>query len=98
MLPTFEVMGEWILISKLHRLGRNVQVGDLVVYDIPINDTLGVKRVLGLPGDYVMTGTPHCDRPPTGMERMVQVGDLFFPPSHPFALSLLKWWDLIEYI
>ncbi|KAM7201732.1 Peptidase S24/S26A/S26B/S26C [Naviculisporaceae sp. PSN 640] len=77
MLPTFEVIGEWILISKLHRLGRNVEVGDLVVYDIPINDTLGVKRVLGLPGDYVMTGTPHCDRPPTGMERMVQI-----PPGH----------------
>ncbi|KAK4219361.1 peptidase S24/S26A/S26B/S26C [Rhypophila decipiens] len=77
MLPTFEVIGEWILVSKFHRLGRNVSVGDLVVYEIPINDGLGIKRVLGLPGDYVMTGTPHHDRPATGHERMIQV-----PPGH----------------
>ena len=62
MVPTFEVIGEWILISKLHRLGRNIEVGDLVAYKIPINDTVGVKRVLGMPGDYVMMVSPHHDR------------------------------------
>ncbi|KAK4042930.1 peptidase S24/S26A/S26B/S26C [Parachaetomium inaequale] len=58
MLPTFEVLGEWLLVSKLHRFGRGVAVGDVVAYNIPINDEVGVKRVLGLPGDYVLMETP----------------------------------------
>ncbi|KAL2266504.1 hypothetical protein VTJ83DRAFT_5856 [Remersonia thermophila] len=58
MLPTFEVLGEWLLVSKLHRFGRGVTVGDVVAYNIPINDEVGVKRVLGLPGDYVLMETP----------------------------------------
>jgi inner membrane protease subunit 1 len=58
MLPTFEVLGEWLLVSKLHRFGRNVSIGDVVAYSIPINDEVGVKRVLGLPGDYVLVDAP----------------------------------------
>ncbi|KAH6850845.1 peptidase S24/S26A/S26B/S26C [Chaetomium sp. MPI-CAGE-AT-0009] len=61
MLPTFEVLGEWLLVSKLHRFGRGVSVGDVVAYNIPINDEVGVKRVLGLPGDYVLMDTPPDD-------------------------------------
>ncbi|KAH6640855.1 peptidase S24/S26A/S26B/S26C [Chaetomium tenue] len=58
MLPTFEVLGEWLLMSKVHRFGRGVAVGDVVAYNIPINEEVGVKRVLGLPGDYVLMDTP----------------------------------------
>ncbi|KAK3308691.1 peptidase S24/S26A/S26B/S26C [Chaetomium strumarium] len=58
MLPTFEVLGEWLLVSKLHRFGRGITVGDVVAYNIPINEEVGVKRVLGLPGDYVLMDTP----------------------------------------
>lgn len=58
MLPTFEVLGEWLLVSKLHRFGRGVSVGDVVAYNIPINEEVGVKRVLGLEGDYVLMDTP----------------------------------------
>ncbi|SPQ21721.1 8809ce9e-b63d-4b69-a151-6fd5dd5a8c89 [Thermothielavioides terrestris] len=58
MLPTFEVLGEWLLVSKLHRFGRGISVGDVVAYNIPINEEVGVKRVLGLPGDYVLMDTP----------------------------------------
>src|SRR3569833_3414498 len=36
MLPTIETWGEYVLVSRRHRLGRNVQVGDLVVYTVPI--------------------------------------------------------------
>ncbi|KAK4188203.1 hypothetical protein QBC35DRAFT_496946 [Podospora australis] len=59
MLPTFELLGEWLVVSKSHRLGRNISVGDLVVYNIPINEEFGVKRVLGMPGDYVLMDTPE---------------------------------------
>ncbi|KAK4104702.1 LexA/Signal peptidase [Parathielavia hyrcaniae] len=58
MLPTFEVVGEWLLVSRLHRSGRGIAVGDVVAYNIPINDEMGVKRVLGMPGDYVLMDTP----------------------------------------
>jgi inner membrane protease subunit 1 len=58
MLPTFEVLGEWLLVSKLHRFGRGITVGDVVAYNIPINEEVGVTRVLGLPGDYVLMDTP----------------------------------------
>ncbi|EAQ86573.1 hypothetical protein CHGG_07826 [Chaetomium globosum CBS 148.51] len=58
MLPTFEVLGEWLVVSKVHRFGRGVAVGDVVAYNIPINEEVGVKRVLGLPGDYVLMDTP----------------------------------------
>lgn len=58
MVPTFTVAGEGLVINRLCRYGRNVKVGDLVAYDIPINKEIGVKRVIGLPGDYVLLGSP----------------------------------------
>ena len=74
MLPTFEVLGEWLLVSKLHRFGRGISVGDVVAYNIPINEEVGVKRVLGLPGDYVLMDTP--DGGGGGGGSMIQVREL----------------------
>jgi inner membrane protease subunit 1 len=69
MLPTFERDGEWLLTSKRHRHARRVAVGDLVVYKIPYSpDTEGIKRVLGLPGDYVLLNSPK-----SGSDTMIQV-------------------------
>ncbi|KAK5663122.1 hypothetical protein OQA88_6539 [Cercophora sp. LCS_1] len=68
MLPTFDILGEWILVSRLHRFGRNVDLGDLVVYSIPVNRESGIKRILGMPGDYVL-----IDRPGSGSNTMIQV-------------------------
>jgi inner membrane protease subunit 1 len=70
MLPTFTVDGDWILCDHTRRYGRGVSVGDLVVYRIPIfNSQWGVKRVTGMPGDYVSVGTPG----EPGEELMIQV-------------------------
>ncbi|QPH04020.1 hypothetical protein C2857_000619 [Epichloe festucae Fl1] len=70
MLPTFALDGDWIAADMRHRLGRGVAVGDLVLYKIPIsaNDN-GVKRVVGMPGDYVSLGTPG----EKGEDQMIQV-------------------------
>ncbi|OIW29608.1 LexA/Signal peptidase [Coniochaeta ligniaria NRRL 30616] len=69
MLPTIQVADEWMLTSKRHRHGRGVAVGDLVVYKIPIfPDMDGMKRVLGMPGDYVL-----IDSPESGSDAMIQV-------------------------
>jgi inner membrane protease subunit 1 len=59
MLPTFELSGEHILTNGYYRRGRGVAVGDLVTYKIPIFvNEMGVKRVIGMPGDYVVAGMP----------------------------------------
>lgn len=75
MLPTFAVTNQLLLTSRLHRHGRSVRVGDLVVYRIPIfaaPGADGVKRVLGMPGDYVL-----IDSPDGGSGGMIQVSSAF---------------------
>lgn len=63
MLPTLDIMGEWVLVSSRHRHGRGVRVGDLVTYDIPVSgEWCGLKRVVGLPGDYVALQAPGTAR------------------------------------
>lgn len=69
MLPGWSVWGEGAIISHFYRRGRNIQLGDLVRFKIPINDEYAIKRVLGLPGDYVMADTPD-----SGSDAMIQVG------------------------
>ncbi|KAI6767535.1 hypothetical protein HG530_005544 [Fusarium avenaceum] len=85
MLPTFTVDGDWILCDHTRRYGRGVSVGDLVVYRIPIfNSQWGVKRVTGMPGDYVSVGTPG----EPGEELMIQVDDLTFILVLEFIVGL----------
>ena len=55
MLPTLNVHDDWVYISRLNRRGKNVKVGDLVSIKHPMfpGFTAG-KRVIGMPGDFVM--------------------------------------------
>lgn len=69
MLPTFSTYGDWIATDKRYRLGRGVRVGDMVLYQTPFDRYMGVKRVIGLPGDYVSVGTPGSE----GEDTMIQV-------------------------
>ncbi|KAK2002032.1 LexA/Signal peptidase [Colletotrichum falcatum] len=69
MLPTFEIAGEYLVSAKGYRYGRNVVVGDLVSYKIPIfPKATGVKRVVGMPGDFVLFNSPDSQK-----KKMVQV-------------------------
>jgi inner membrane protease subunit 1 len=73
MIPTFLVTNESMIISKRYRRGRGVQVGDVVDYDIPVEPGQeGVKRVVGMPGDYVLLNSPGSKN-----DNMVQVSGLF---------------------
>ncbi|KAF2024633.1 LexA/Signal peptidase [Setomelanomma holmii] len=48
----------WVLYSALHRRGRGVKVGDVVIYTHPIfAQDKGCKRVIGMPGDFVSVVT-----------------------------------------
>lgn len=71
MLPGWSVWGEGAVISHWYRRGKDIQIGDLVRFKIPINDEVAIKRVLGLPGDYVLMNTPE-----SGSDAMIQVGEV----------------------
>ena len=74
MLPTMYVDGERVLVDARYRRGRDVLVGDVVSVGNPIGEEFGViKRVVGLPGDFVLVGTPERS------DLMVQV-----PAGHCF--------------
>ncbi|CAK7202082.1 hypothetical protein SEUCBS139899_004802 [Sporothrix eucalyptigena] len=76
MLPTFSVAGDWLLVSKRFRGGRDVRVGDLVVYRIPVEPAdEAVKRVMGMPGDYVLVNSPEG------------ASDLMIQASHCFLVG-----------
>lgn len=76
MLPTFLVTNETFIISKRYRRGRGVQVGDCVCYDIPVEPGQeGIKRVIGMPGDYVLLNSPGAKN-----DNMLQVRCMFSLP------------------
>ncbi|KAH8811919.1 signal peptidase-like protein I [Xylogone sp. PMI_703] len=59
MLPTFEVLGDWLLISRQYRRGRGIEIGDFVTFDSVVEPgERAIKRVIGLEGDYVLRDTP----------------------------------------
>lgn len=69
MVPTIPAKGSWILISSLHRRGRNIQVGDVITYTHPIfANKAGCKRVIGMPGDFVSVVTPGRLQDDEGVE------------------------------
>lgn len=70
MLPTLQVLGDNVLISRSYRRGRGVQVGDVVSFASVIKPGQRViKRVIGLPGDWVLRDTP----PGSSRSKMIQV-------------------------
>ncbi|KAF2087363.1 LexA/Signal peptidase [Saccharata proteae CBS 121410] len=71
MMPNFEEFGTWVLVNPKYRRGRGVEVGDCVTYKHPfIENRGGLKRVVGMPGDFVLMGTPG-----KGEGKMMQVPD-----------------------
>ncbi|KAE8450964.1 hypothetical protein EG329_005404 [Mollisiaceae sp. DMI_Dod_QoI] len=68
MLPTIEVYGDWVLVSKTYRRGRGIKVGDLVQFDSVVEpgDKV-IKTVLGLEGDYVLRDSPGAN------DQMIQI-------------------------
>lgn len=53
MLPTLQD-GEFVLVNKLSYRFGEVDRGDIIVFHFPVNpDEELIKRVIGLPGDYL---------------------------------------------
>lgn len=76
MLPTFEVADDFAVISYLHRRGRWIKAGDLVTFDHPVRGQRypSIKRVIGMPGDFVLRDTPlPAGSPASSAQVMIQV-------------------------
>lgn len=55
MLPTLAAQGDWVWTSHRYRLGRGIEVGDIISFKHPyVVGVLAIKRVVGMPGDFVM--------------------------------------------
>ncbi|KAJ9604341.1 Mitochondrial inner membrane peptidase complex subunit [Cladophialophora chaetospira] len=55
MYPTISSGLSYNVSSRRHKHGRNIQVGDIVVFRSPIfAEQESCKRVIGMPGDYVL--------------------------------------------
>ena len=55
MYPTLPSETKYLIISKRHRLGRDMKVGDLVHFKHPNFRHLAAgKRIIGMPGDFVV--------------------------------------------
>lgn len=77
MLPTMSVRGDYYYISKSYPRGREIKVGDVVSFMHPMAEGVGaIKRVLGMPGDFVCTGERD------GGGKMIQV-----PEGHCWLLG-----------
>ena len=55
MLPTIPSQLTYTIYSRRHKRGKNVKIGDLVIFEHPIFlRGKACKRVIGMPGDYVL--------------------------------------------
>ncbi len=72
MLPTIAQDGDYAIVDRTCRHGRRVKVGDIVAAINPVTDVYVVKRVVGMPGDFVVAGRPG-KRDRHEREKMMQV-------------------------
>lgn len=57
MMPTIQSY-DWVLISKYYRRGRDLGIGDIVSFKNPVDGSTAVKRIVGMPGDFVLRDSP----------------------------------------
>lgn len=91
MYPTFSPRGDYLLISRLHKYGRGIEVGDVVRFYHPsILGVHGAKRVLGLPGDFVCKDAAYSTG--AGEEgEIIQVSFFFFFFLCLAGLDCVQW-------
>lgn len=55
MYPTMPETISVNIISRRHKKGKNIRLGDVIIFDSPIFPRgSACKRVVGMPGDYVL--------------------------------------------
>lgn len=94
MYPTFSARGDYLLISRLHKHGKGIEVGDVVRFYHPMFlGVNGAKRVLGMPGDFVCKDPAFSTEAGTENE-MIQVSQTY---STVFWLRVVQSsFDIVE--
>ena len=60
MYPTLPTQLSYSIISRRHKHGKGVQVGNIIVFRSPnFPERQSCKRIIGMPGDYVLRD-PDC--------------------------------------
>lgn len=85
MLTTLQSTGDYVHAWKAHRLGRNVDMGDLIVAAKPSDPEHRIcKRITGMPGDIVqidptssstVTNSPNECLQHDGFNKLIRVPD-----------------------
>ena len=75
MYPTFPTKMSCLFVSRWHRKGRGVRIGDVIEAHSPIfmNQPVG-KRIIGMPGDFVVVD-PMMSTTSGGLPMLGLVGD-----------------------
>lgn len=74
MYPTIHFQGDYLLISKYYKYGQGIGVGDIISFKHPGFLSMVAKRVVGMPGDYVLVDPEGHAGP---LSKMIQVRSLF---------------------
>lgn len=89
MLPTMAVSDDYVWINKSYRRGKGIKVGDLVNIKHPMFPEEGaIKRVLGMPGDFVVRDTPDGKRG----DMMIQVW--LFRKIRDYGIWVITKWSI----
>ncbi|KAJ5246599.1 hypothetical protein N7468_001582 [Penicillium chermesinum] len=80
MYPTLNQRGDWLLVSRHYRHGKDVQVGDIVRFRHPtFLEMQAAKRVVGMPGDFV------CSDPPLSEDAGISTSMIQVPTGHAYV-------------
>lgn len=61
MFPTMPAVETTSIVKNVHRYGRGLSVGDIIVAKHPWYYSSGIgKRIIGMPGDYVVLDPPSA--------------------------------------
>ncbi|KAJ6144869.1 mitochondrial inner membrane protease subunit 1 [Penicillium chermesinum] len=72
--------GDWLLVSRHYRHGKDVQVGDIVRFRHPtFLEMQAAKRVVGMPGDFV------CSDPPLSEDAGISTSMIQVPTGHAYV-------------
>jgi len=59
MIPALAASGDWVLLDKLYTKSSDLKIGDLVSFAHPLDpESRAIKRIVGMPGDFVCRDTP----------------------------------------